>query len=287
MLDDGIEQIESAVKDLDDRLAKGGSDVTIQDRQRVQTLLAEAKVQRAEARQGELTALAGLRVLTGVTDADVDEAELAPVDAPIPDAATAAAKAETDRPEVRAADAGAKAYRELAELEAANFLPDLAVVGTLDVARAQGAKDPPSAYANDPFNKTSGGLAVVLRWQLDPWTTKARTSRARAQARRARGLADLAKDGAEFDARTAQAEAAAAKERVVAATDGEKAARAWVAAVLQNQAVGTVEAKDLADAYIALFQMSARKLSAIFQWNVAVVRLRRATGEFHAAPPRR
>jgi hypothetical protein len=60
-----------------------------------------------------------------------------------------------------------------------------------------------------------------------------------------------------------------------------------VAAVLQNQAVGTVEAKDLADAYIALFQMSARKLSAIFQWNVAVVRLRRATGEFHAATPRR
>jgi multidrug efflux system outer membrane protein len=287
MLDDGIEQIENAVKDLDDKLAKGATDVTIQDRQRVHTLLAEAKIQRAEARQGELTALSGLRVLTGVVDAEVDEAELTAVTLLIPDADTAAARADSDRPEVRAADAGAKAFDELAELEAANFLPDLAVVGTLDVARAQGAENPPSAYAYDPFNRTSGGLALVLRWQLDPWTTKARTARARAQARRAHGLVRLAKDGAEHDARSAQAEAAAAKERVAAASDGEKAARAWVAAVLQNQAVGTVEAKDLADAYIALFQMSARRLSAVFQWNVAVVRLRRATGEFHAATSRR
>jgi len=287
MLEDGIEQIEKAVVDLDAQLATGDAGVTIQDRQRVQTLLAEAKIQRSEARQGELTALAGLRALTGVADADVDDAELTSVAAPIPDAATAAAHAEADRPEVRAAAAGVKAYDELAELEAAHYLPDLAVVGTVDVSRAKSAADPPSAFAYDPFNKTAAGVALVLRWQLDPWTTKARTSRARAQAHRARALADLAKDGAEFDARTAQAEAAAAKERVAAAIDGEKASRAWVAAVLQNQAIGTVEAKDLADAYIAWFQMSARRLSAVFQWNVAVVRLQRATGEFRAAAPRR
>jgi outer membrane protein TolC len=287
MLDDGIEQIESAIKDLDDRMAKGSPDATIQDRQRVAVLLAEAKVQRAEARQGEITALTALRILTDVADADVDEVELAPVDSVLPDADTAVARAATGRPEVRAADAGAVAYDNLADLEAGSYLPDLALVGSLDVTRAQGADDPPSVFANDPFNKTSFGLALVLRWQLDPFTTRAKTSKARAQARRAHKLADLAKDGAELDARTAQGEAATARERVDAATDGEKAARAWVAAVLQNQAVGTVEAKDLADAYIGLFQMSARKLTAVFQWNVAVVRLQRATGEFHAASARR
>jgi outer membrane protein TolC len=287
MLDDGIERIEAATKTLDDELAQGKSGVTVQDRQRIQTLLAEAKIQRAEARQGEVIALTALRVLTDVADADVDDAELASVDAPLPDPATAAARAEAGRPEVRAATAGASAYAHLAELEAAYYLPDLALVGSVEVNRAQGADNPPSAYANDPFNRTTAGLALVLRWQLDPWTTRAKTARARAQARRARQQADLARDGAELDARTAQGEAATAKDRVAAAIDGEKAARAWVAAVLQNQAVGTVEAKELADAYIAWFQMSARKLSAIFQWNVAVVRLQRATGEFRAAAPRR
>lgn len=287
MLDDGIDQINAAIKDLNDRIAKGSADATVQDLQRVQVLLAEAKVQRADARQGEITALAALRILTDVADADVDDAELAPVDAVVPDPDAAVAAAAAARPEIRAADAGAVAYDKLADLESARYWPDLAVVGQVDVARAQGAEDPPSAYANDPFNKTNFGLALVLRWQLDPWTTAAKSSKARADARHAHRLADLAKDGAELDARTAQSEASTAKERVDAATDGEKAARAWVAAVLQNQAVGTVEAKDLADAYIGLFQMTGRKLTAIFQWNVAVVRLRRATGEFHASGARR
>ena len=287
MLDDGIEQIEKALVDLDAQLDQGKGDVTIQDRQRVQALLAEAKIQRAEARQGEITALSGLRVLTGVADADVDEEELLAVETPVPDAAAVVTRAEAARPELVAATAGAKAAHELAELEAANQLPDLVVIGRAELAYAQGAEEPPSAYAWDPFNKSTAGVVLAVRWQLDPFTTRAKAKRARAQARRAEGLAALAKDGATHDARTAHAEAAAAKERVEAATAGESAARAWVAAVLQNQAVGTIEAKDLADAYIGLFQMSARRLTAVFQWNVAVVRLGRATGEFHAGAPRR
>ena len=45
-------------------------------------------------------------------------------------------------------------------------------------------------------------------------------------------------------------------------------------------------AKDLADAYIAWFQMRARWAQAVFQWNVAVVRLGRASGEYRAGPRR-
>jgi outer membrane protein TolC len=287
MLEDGIEQIEKALVDLDAHLEKGTGDVTFQDVQRVRTLLAEARIQRAEARQNELVALSGLRVLTAVPDADVDDAELVPVDNPIPDAASVVTRAEVARPEVKAAAAGVRAARDLAELESAYHWPDLAVVGRLEVARAQGADEPPSAFGYDPFNKTSGGLVLALRWQVDPLATEARARRARAQARRAEGLATLAKDGATHDARSAHAEAAAARDRVEAASTGETAARAWVAAALQNQAVGTIDAKDLADAYIGLFTISARRLSSIFQWNVAVVRLSRATGEFHAGAPRR
>jgi outer membrane protein TolC len=56
--------------------------------------------------------------------------------------------------------------------------------------------------------------------------------------------------------------------------------------VLQADAIGAAEAKDLADAYIAWFQMRARWAQAVFQWNVAVVRLGRASGEFRAGPRR-
>ena len=53
-----------------------------------------------------------------------------------------------------------------------------------------------------------------------------------------------------------------------------------------GEVLPTAEAKDLADAYIAWFQMRARWAQAVFQWNVAVVRLGRAGGEFRAGARR-
>ncbi|MCX5746889.1 MAG: hypothetical protein NT062_30835, partial [Proteobacteria bacterium] len=74
----------------------------------------------------------------------------------------------------------------------------------------------------------------------------------------------------------------AAKARLAAAGEGEKAARTWLAAVLQSEAIGVAEPKEIADAYIAWFQMRAKFATSVFQWNVAVVRLERAVGAYHA-----
>ena len=275
MLDDGIEEIGKAIARFDERT--GADAVSIQDRQRVMILLAEAKVQRADAIAGERQALAGLRAVTGVPDADVDDAELAAIARELP-----ATTSGEQRPQAIAARQGARAYAQLAEQAASYYFPDFALVGSAQVARAQGADDPPSAYANDPFNRTGVGLVLALQWQLEPWAVKARVDKARAEAHKARAQSDLAVAGARYDAETALAEAAAARDKVAAADEGVKAARTWLASVLQADAVGTAEAKDLADAYIAWFQMRARWAQAVYQWNVAVVRLGRAAGEYRA-----
>ena len=280
MLDDGIETITKAQANFDDN-----KDITIQDRQRVAVLLAEAKVQRAEAAQGEAHALAGLRAITNTPDADIDETEYAAVERAAfePTQVSAGAK---KRPQSVAAASGARAADELAEFQAAHYFPDLAVVGSAFVSRAQGVTDPPGVFANDPYNRTGAGLVLALQWQLEPWTVKARTDRARAEAHKMKAQSNLAALGASFDAETAASEARAAKAKLDATVEGEKAARTWLASVLQNEAVGTAEAKDLADAYIAWFQMKARWAQAVYQWNVAVVRVGRATGEFRATDPR-
>jgi outer membrane protein TolC len=275
MLDDGIEEIAKAIKGFDERTGKDA--VSIQDRQRVAILLAEAKVQRADAVSGEQQGLAGLRALVDLPDADVDDVPLAAVTRDLPKDATGDA-----RPQARAAKAGAVAYDALAEQANSYFFPDLALVGTASIARAQGADDPPSAYANDPFNKTSAGLVLALQWQFEPWNTKAKADKARAEAHKARAQSELAAAGARYDAQTALAEAQAARDKVAAADEGVKAARTWLASVLQGEAIGATEPKDLADAYIAWFQMRARWAQAVYQWNVAVVRLGRATGEYRA-----
>jgi outer membrane protein len=290
MLDDGIDEIDKALKDLEDGggngAGGGGGDkarprakpaISIQDRQRVAVLLAEAKVQRADAQQAEAEALAGLRALTGIADADLDDAELAPVDRPVPERAAA-----DHRPQAVAALTGARAADELAAMATSQYFPDIAVVASGVIASAGGVQDPPSAFANDPYNRSGVGVVVGLSWTLEPWTVAARVEKARADARKAHAQSDLAATGARFDADNALAEARASHDKVAAGAEGEKAARAWLASVLQAEAIGAAESRDLADAYIAWFQMRARWAQAVFQWNVAVVRLDRAAGEFHA-----
>lgn len=279
MLDDGIDEIGKAVANLEeDSGGKGKPSISIQDRQRIAVLLAEAKVQRADALQAEAEALAGLRALTGLRDVDIDDAQLAAVERKMPERAVS-----ERRPQALAAKGGARAADELAAMAVSGYYPDLAIVASGVVASAQGADDPPSAFANDPYNRAGAGVVVGMQWAIEPWTVAARVAKARAEAQKARALSDLAALGARFDADNALAEATASQAKVAAAAEGEKAARTWLASVLQAEAIGTAESKDLADAYIAWFQMRARWAQAVFQWNVAVVRLDRAAGEFHAA----
>jgi outer membrane protein TolC len=281
MLDDGIDEIDKALQELGERGGKGKPGVSVQDRQRVAVLLAEARVQRAEAAQSEAEALAGLRALTGVSDADVDDAQLAPVDRPLPGRASG-----EHRPQAIAARAGAVAADELADMAVSQYYPDLAIIASGVVSAAHGVDTPSNAFFNNPYNRYGAGAVVGLQWAIEPWTTAARVAKARADARKAHVQSDLAAIGARFDADTALADATAAHDKVAAAGQGEQAGKAWVASVLQAQAIGTAESRDLVDAYIAWFQMRARWAQAVFQWNVAVVRLDRAAGEFHAGPRR-
>jgi len=274
MLDDGIDEIDKATKNFDEKPG-----VTIQDRQRVKVLLAEAKVQRAEAAQGEALALEGLKAITADHNADIDDVALAPKDYTLPKNPVVDAER---RPQRIAAHAGAKAGNELADFEAAQYWPDIAVVGSAIISHAQGVDDPPSAFAYDRYRWTGAGVGIGLQWTLEPWNISARAAKARAEAQKLQHQADLADIGATFDVQIAVSEAKTAHDKVDAAAEGEKAARTWLAAVLQDEAIGTAEARDLADAYIAWFQMRARWAQAVMQWNVAVVRVQRATGEFRA-----
>ncbi len=278
MLDDGIEQIEDAKHHFDDNKA-----LTITERQRVAVLLAQAKAQRADASQGEGQALAGLRAITGTGDADIDDVELAPVEHALP---SSKALGIERRPQRLAAKSGATAAAELLAMERSYYYPDIALVASALIAAAHGVDDPPGVFANDPYNRAGAGIALGLQWTLEPWNVKARADRAAAEARKMQSQAELAELGARYDADTALAEATAAHAKLEASKEGEKAARTWLASVLQNEAVGTAETRDLVDAYVGWFTLRAQWATAVVAWNVAVVRLGRAAGEFRAAGPR-
>jgi len=281
MLEDGVERIAKAQKRMEKNLAEGSAEVTVQDRLRIQTLRAEVDARLTESREAETIALSSLRALVGRPAIDVDEEILGPVDIDLGESNQSYLdRADEGHPELAAARAGVTAARALAELESSKLWPDLLVAARLNLSYAQGTDNPPSAFANDPFNARGFGGGLVLRWNVDPMVQLARRARASAEASRARALADAAKLKMTVDVEKALAEARSARDRMTASTEGERAARGWVAAVLQADAVGTAEAKEIADAYIAYFGVRARLLQSTYDFNVATTRLRRATGGF-------
>lgn len=278
-----MDGIERAQRQLADQLAHGTAGATIQDQLRLDTVMAEARIRLAEAREAEDSALAAVRILAGDPAADVDEAPLAAEKEDLgTSAARYAARASSMRPELGALRHAASAADSLAELERARFYPDLLLVGTFNFARAQGVDDPPSAFARDPFNTTSFGVFAALRWTFEPLVQRGRLVGARARRDEVRAQLRAAGDAVRLDVERAYAQARSARGRLDAAARGEKSARGWVASVVQGEAIGVVESKELADAYIALFAVRARHLEAINDWNLSLVRLRRAVG--HLSP---
>lgn len=276
MLEDGAEHIEGGRKTLEEKLAEGDADATVQDRFRIQTLQAEVNARIADAVHAKSIALASMAALIGDDAAAIKGGLLEP------DAYTLGANeaAQPADPRLRAAQLGAKAYKALETLESRSYIPDFALVGGVNVARAQGVEDPPGVFANDPFNRTSAYVALAASWTFAPVSQAARVRQKRAQKREAQANVEAVDRFTKLEHKTAEAQALLAQSRLTALKEGERAGRAWVASVLQAEAIGAASAKDLADAYLAHFTARAALLESTYAWNLAVIELRRQAGEF-------
>jgi outer membrane protein TolC len=284
MLDDGAKQIAKGKATLIERLESGDDEVTVQDRLRLEAFETEVMLRLSEAREREVTALEGLRALCADREVDIADATLVATERELGTPESQWRAAEAHNPELQAARHGVAALERRVALERARWWPDLLVMGGASIARASGVDDPPSAFANDPFNATRAVLALVLRWTIEPAMQAARVDRTRAEHVRGQELAKGARVAAEFAVRDAYIRAREAGARLDTARQGEKSARGWVASVLQADAVGTASARDLADAYLAYFTLRGRVLSSAYEWNVALAALARATGQLTPNP---
>ncbi|HEY3498403.1 MAG TPA: TolC family protein [Polyangiaceae bacterium] len=278
MLELGRQELEKGKQIIVQRIDEGDAEVTLIDRLRLETLEAEIRVRSSEASEAVANALALLRALVGEPTADTLHASPEPIAFQLADSGTYTRRGRTGRPELRAAREAVAALEAVTRLEQARWFPDVFALAGFDFARATGVDPAPSAFADDPFNATTARLALVMRWNVDP-AQGARVSRAGAELSRGRQLALAADRASDAEVLMAYSRAVEARKRLDAARDGEKSARGWVASALQADAVGTLSAKDLGDAYIAYFTLRARVLENIYAWNVAVLTLRRAIGE--------
>lgn len=287
-LDEGLTYIEDAQKKIDKDLAEGTGDVTITDRLRLRTVRAEVDARLLEAKRGQSLAQAGLRALLGAEAGDeiaVDNEALVPVNVPARPPSFYEEQARLSRPEVHALNHLVASKRALAELEWRKQYPDLVLLGTASFAYASSVDNPQHAFASDPYNSKSAGLAAALRWPLDLGIKNARAAKARAEAQETEARRREALGGIVFEVNKALAELNEAQQRADVLARGEKAGKQWITSVAQNFAAGLAEAKDFSDALVTYFQFRARHLQALFDINMAAATLSRATGsEVTSAP---
>ena len=280
-LDEGSGYVDSAQKKIEEQLAAGSGSATVTDRLRLRTVRAELDARILETKRLADLAASGLRTLLGSeapNDLEIDDAPFEPA-AVQPHAVTYYEQsAQQNRPEVRALDYAVKAKTALALLERRREYPDLALVATGTYAVAPTVQSPDNAYFTNPFNSLSGGLAATLRIPLDLGPKLARASRTRIEAEEMDLRRQEAMGGIALEVRKAHSEVTEAAARVEVVHKGEKAGKAWITAVSQNFAIGIAETRDFSDALTNFFAMRARYLQAVFDLNVAVATLERATG---------
>ena len=281
MLDEGEGYLDSAKKRIDSELADGSGNATVSDRLRLRTVRTEIEVRRLEAKRLEEVARSGLRALLNLdpaADLDVDDEEF--------DALTVAAhplayyeeQARLSRPEVRTLSYAVKAERALADLERRKLYPDLVLIGQLSFAYAPTIDSPQNAFANNPYNGFGGGIAAAVRMPLDLGPKLARGDRTRAEADEIEARREEALGGVGYEVSKAFLELSEAESRLDEVRKGEKAGKAWVAAVSQNFELGLADSRDFSDALLQSFKMRTFALQAVYDLNLSAATLSRATG---------
>jgi outer membrane protein TolC len=286
-LKEGLDYLDKAQKKIDEQLAEGSGEASVTDRLRLRTVRAEVEARVLEAQRGASMARSGLRTLIGSAapaDLDIDDADLEALTIPTRTLAQYQEAATSYRPEVQALNHLVATKQALADLEWRRQYPDLALVGTAQYAYSNSVDHPQNAFFNNPYNSAGAGLAAVLRVPLDLGPRNARAHKAAAEAAEADLKRREALGGIAFEVEKAFGEMQEAGERVKTVQKGEKASRQWIAAIMQNMAVGVAEAKDFSDALLAFFQARVRYLQSIYDLNVAVANLSRATGSDVSAP---
>jgi outer membrane protein TolC len=281
MLEEGQGYLDTAQKKIEKQLADGSGNATVTDRLRLRTVRTEIEVRSLEAKRLEEIARSGLRALLGFEspeDLDVDDEDFEALEVQSRPLGYYEEQARLSRPEVRTLDYAVKAKQALALLEHRKLYPDLVLIGQISFAYAPTIDSPQNAFASNPFNGYGGGIAAAMRLPLDFGPKLARGARTRAEAEEIEDRRQEALGGVGFEVSKAYLEMSEAETRLGEVSKGEKAGKAWVAAVTQNFALGLADARDFSDALLQSFKMRTFALQAVYDVNVSAAALSRATG---------
>jgi len=207
---------------------------------------------------------------------DIDQ--LKPLQFPILPVQAYETVALANTPKLLALRAGVAAKLEQLELAHNNLYPDIALVGRLAGVYAPTRNIQTDSVASNPNNSTVSGGGIAIRWNLDIFRSMARVGQAQVEADQAVHYEKGERERTRMEVRQFYREMVDAKALVPLKERARKWAQGWLNSASQMYEDGFEEFPEVLRAMEAFYRNKIAHLEAIYNYNVAVAALSRASG---------
>jgi outer membrane protein TolC len=282
LLEDSLKKLEAAVDLVQGWLDEGEGEAKQSDLYALQTGVAVLQRYIAEATGFENIALAGLRMLTGVSPEDeleLADKRLRPVDLPEGELKALQAQALVHRPEMRQLAAGLQARREWMLAKKSESNPNLyaGVAGVISYSPLREDLSTVSAY--DPFNSAGATPIIGMKWEWASGRQPAQVAQARAEMESTLALKSFAQRGIPFQVAEQYHTVHAHHEMVQKLYEGSRSGRRWMISSYADFEAGVEQADKVISAFLGYIQAYSDYLKTVNDYNLHVAKLRVVTGE--------
>lgn len=274
----GSKYLKKALDRVEDDLDEGGGEFTESDLLKLKTGKVKLEVQQVQAKKIESISLAALRYLTGVPDLDPPDIPIEPEQTEVGELDQYLEAAQDNRPELGMLKAAVKVGKADVKLKKASMLPNFVLAGKYTFAYANKVEDQKTPFANDPFNKNGGGVLLLMQWPLDFVPGAFRLSKSKADLYMLQAQQETATGGIAVEVEMAYEDVIEAMDRMKVLKTGKKLGKGWIIAESQSLDAGLTKIKDFVDALTTYFEMYMLYYQAVYDFNVALARLRLVSG---------
>ncbi|MEO5667201.1 MAG: TolC family protein [Bdellovibrionota bacterium] len=185
----------------------------------------------------------------------------------------------TKRPEYQALRKESEARDLLVEAEAGRFYPTIFAGARWTFASNSVSTDQPSVFANDPYNQNTAMAGIGIRWNIFSADARAKVAAVRADAIKTHAKNDALLRNLDADVEKNWQELKYLKVATEQKALVVQSARRVYLDMLGGFALGSQKAKDLLESIGSLAGAQKASLDAVFEENLAWVRLEASTGQ--------
>ncbi len=281
ILNDGLDQMDKAIRQIQKDLDEEGGRFTSNDKRKMQVDLADLEATKFEIEALQDQALEGLRTAAGLEmgeeiELDSKKLKAVKIEQRKPDAYLELAI--ENRPEVRIAEATWRAKQAQVDMATADFFPNIALEGTANFTEATSADDNPDPYANDPYHSRSLAAYLGASLKLDFAALISKRNQAKADAAKAKAEYEGLKMQMRMSIGELYGRMMRYQKEVAVREQAMKAAKGWFMSDVLNFGLGLASADNLAKSLTSSSKARIAYYQSIYEYNMSVAALSQMVG---------